>query len=530
MTEEFGRDNRNKEQQLEEADVERRSNEEKEIQLNRKPVIINAEAYKTIILYASRYANQSIPQADWKEIYGILTGHTDDDFVYVKNAYPLTFGHDTDVQLDERHYVFISEIEDKLYEEGKGHFVVGWFHSHPGLTLFFSDIDIANQLWFQQNNPDFCGLVFDHTLLGKKKQEKIGENVLTKYDTGFEIYRIIDVNKDPNSPDYDKNYFKVDYVVDGLNKYFFANVLAELASLASAGKPLQSAYGEEYKLESAYKDTKEFEDKTEKTDNFMSEMDIKTDNELLVDIPMSEDIQFSLDTLFYDVEKQKEEQKTSKLREEAEQLIYEGNRAFNNKNTFTGVEKYRQGIKKFKELNDFERVLDLLRNVAKICISNNHLVLAEEFSENLQQLSDHHNNLFYRGVSNYIKGYISLKKGDREVLKEGLSTIRDAAIIFEKVKDYAGAGMSFNKIGTIYQNRLENYDSACLFYREAIENYNKAIIFNHPLRKSLWSKPELLKEKIIELRDQIEELLPHLEISEIRKKIVSDLRAIEYNF
>ncbi|MFX0058817.1 MAG: hypothetical protein ACFE85_18120 [Candidatus Hodarchaeota archaeon] len=532
MTEEFERENKDKKEQVnkEEQGAEKDHIEEKGIKLSRKPVIINAEAYKTIILYASRYANQSIPQKDWKEIYGILTGYTDGDFVYVKNAYPLTFGHDTDVQLDERHYVFISEIEDKLYEEGKGDFVVGWFHSHPGLTLFFSEIDITNQLWFQLNNPDFCGLVFDHTLLGQKKEEKIGDNILTKYDTGFEIYRLTDVNKDPNSPDYDKNYFNVDYIVDGLNKYFFANVLAELSSLVSAGKPLQSAYGENFKLQSNYKDSSEFDTKSEGIDNLMSEIDIKTSDELLVDIPMSEEIQFSLDTLFYDVEKQKGERHTDKLREEAEQLIYEGNVAFNNKNTFTGVEKYRQGIKKFKELKDIDRVLDLLRNVAKLCISNNHLVLAEEFSEKLYRIADKNDNMFYIGVANYISGYLLLKKADRDILKKALSKIRDAAIIFEKVKDYAGAGMSFNKIGTIYQNRLENYDSACLFYREAIENYNKAITINHPLRKSLWSKPELLKEKIIELRDQIEELLPNIENSEIRKKIVKDLRAIEYNF
>ena len=520
MTEDFERENQE----------ENEPKEEKEIYLNRKPVIVSAEAYKTIILYASRYANQSIPQKDWKEIYGILTGNTDNDFVYVKKAYPLTFGHDTDVQLDERHYIFISEIEDKLYEEGKGNFVVGWFHSHPGLSLFFSDIDINNQLWFQQNNPDFCGLVFDHTLLGKKKEEKIGQNILTKYETGFEIYRITDVNKDPDSLDYDKNYFNVDYIVDGLNKYFFANVLAELSSLVSAGKPLQSAYGESFKLDSNYKDSAEIDFQNEKKENKMSEIDIRTSDELLVDIPMSEDIQFSLDTLFYDVDKQKKDQNNVRLREEAEQLIYEGNIAFNNKNTFTGVEKYRQGIAKFKKLDDIDRILDLLRNVAKLCISNNHLVLAEEFSEDLYKTANKNDNMFYIGVANYLIGYLILKKGDRDDLKKGLSKIRDAAILFEKEKDFAGAGMSFNKIGTIYQNRLENYDSACLFYREAIENYNKGIVINHPLRKSLWSTPDLLKDKIIELKDLIEELLPNVEHSEIRKKIISDLKAIQYNF
>ncbi|MHA1472433.1 MAG: hypothetical protein ACTSQW_04965, partial [Promethearchaeota archaeon] len=220
MTEEFERKNLEKEENSQKP----KSDTETESVGNRKPAIINAEAYKKIILYASRYANHNIPSKDWKEIYGILTGYVDDDFVFVKNSYPLTFGHDTDVQLDERHYVFISEIEDKLYAEGNGHFMVGWFHSHPGLSLFFSDIDISNQLWFQQNNPDFCGLVFDHTILGKKREEKIAENILTKYDTGFEIYRLTDVTVEADSVEFENNYHKIDYIVEGLNKFFFANV------------------------------------------------------------------------------------------------------------------------------------------------------------------------------------------------------------------------------------------------------------------------------------------------------------------
>ncbi|MFX1267590.1 MAG: Mov34/MPN/PAD-1 family protein, partial [Promethearchaeota archaeon] len=471
MTEEFKRENNGK-QEIEEEQKEQEEKEEKVT----KPVIINAEAYKTIILYASRYSNQAIPPKDWKEIYGILTGYSDDDFVYVENAYALTFGHDADVQLDNRHYVFISEIEDKLYSEDKGHYVVGWFHSHPGLSLFFSDIDLRNQLWFQENNPDFCGLVFDHTLLGKKKEEKIGENILTKYDTGFEIYRINDVTMNPNSPQFENNYHKVDYIVKGLNKYFFANVLSELSALVSAGKPLQSAYKEDDKLESNYKNNQNFEKNDLNSERIISEIDIRTEPKDLVDIPMNEDFSFGFSNLFYDTSNQENLSDSTNLKEQAEYLIYEGNKAFQNKDTFTGIERYRKGIEKYKELDDINRVLDLLRTVAKLCISNNHLVLAEEFADELFRLSKQNDELFYLGVASYIIGYISLKKGDIQILKDALKKIENSAIYFGKVMDYAGAGMSYNKIATIYQTRLKNYDSACLFYKEAIENYNKAII------------------------------------------------------
>ncbi|MFX0012104.1 MAG: hypothetical protein ACFE9R_17455, partial [Candidatus Hermodarchaeota archaeon] len=155
-----------------------------------KPVILKADAYKTIILYAGRYANTSIPPENWKEIYGLLIGYYDDNFLYVERAIPMTYGHDTDVEFSETDYGDVEKIHEELDTEGKGYFIIGWFHSHPGLTLFFSYIDLVNQLGFQGKFNDAIGLVFDHTLLGKKKEEKIGDNVLTSNDTGFEIYRL----------------------------------------------------------------------------------------------------------------------------------------------------------------------------------------------------------------------------------------------------------------------------------------------------------------------------------------------------
>ncbi len=511
MTEEFERKNPDKD----ESSQDSISDGEKELTRNNKPVIINAEAYKKIILYASRYANHSIPSKDWKEIYGILTGYSDDDFVFVTNAYPLTFGHDTDVQLDERHYVFISEIEDKLYGEGEGHFMVGWFHSHPGLTLFFSDIDITNQLWFQQNNPDFCGLVFDHTILGKKREEKIEDNILTKYDTGFEIYRLTDVNIDPSSAEYENNYHKIDYIVEGLNKFFFANVLAELSSLASAGKPLQKAFMEQSKLESDYRDI----------DDILDDSNIELSQENLVDIPLSEDIKFNVDDIFYETIID-----SDKIKETAEQIIYEGNQAFKSKDTFTGIERYRQGIEKYKEINDMNRAMDLLRKVSRTCVINNHLVIAREFADELFKVAKSNNQIFYKGIANHIIGNIIVRKGDLDALETGLKKIEEAAVEFIKVKDFAGAGMAFSKIGFNYEKKIKNIGTACLFYREAIENYNNGLISSYPLRITPWSKPEVLIEKITELRDTIDVLLPDIESSEIKKKVVNDLKSIRYNF
>ncbi|MBY9006839.1 MAG: hypothetical protein KGD63_08780 [Candidatus Lokiarchaeota archaeon] len=498
-----------------------------ENQKSEKAVVIQAEVYKTIILYASRYANSAIPPSEWKEIYGVLIGHIDDDFVHVESAEALTFGHDTDVHLDNRHYTFIAQLDEELYNEDKKHHIVGWFHSHPNLGLFFSGVDLRNQLFFQ-THKDGIGLVFDHTLLGKKKQEKIEgtEHTISKYDTGFEIYRINDVEMDPDDPNFNDNYHSVDYIVKGLNKFFFANVLNELSALVSAGKPLQSAYGEDFKLESNYTGDLDssYLDPNKIYNNISS-----FDENILENIPMEENISFSGDDLFYN-KSSKRENKNSDIRQQAEQLIFEGTQYFENKDIVDGVEKFEKAIQKYEKIGDQEKVFELLKKLSENCISSNHLFLAKEFSIRLKDLSEKVDNLFFRGEANYLLGYLLLKKGDNEFLSEGLNKIRDAAILFEKQEDYVGAATCFHKIGSTYQTRLNKLDNSCLFYREAIENYNKAILKSHPNRKSLWSKPEILSKKILELKDIIEEILPKLDNLNIRDKIRNDLDSINYNF
>ncbi|MFW9952766.1 MAG: hypothetical protein ACFFKA_21810 [Candidatus Thorarchaeota archaeon] len=479
-----------------------------------KAVVINAETYKTVILYASRYANNSIPRKDWKEIYGLLIGYSDEDFVHVERAIPMTYGAETEVQFSETDYGDVEKLLEDLEQEGKGYFIIGWFHSHPGLILFFSYIDLINQLGFQGKFEDAIGLVFDHTLLGQKKKEIVEGNILTKYDTGFEIYRLKDVNMSPNSVEFENNYYKVDYLVKGLNKFFFANVLTELSSLVSAGKPLQTSYSEQFKLDTNYRDIDE-----------INNISLESHSKDLVEIPLNEDIRFDGDGIY-----PKEETKIHHLKEKAEKLIYEGNIAFNNKDAFTGIEKYRKGIAKLKEIDDIDRVMDLLRDVATKSISNNHLVYARQFAEDLFLLATKRNHLFYQGVANYIIGYIGLKEGDNSQLEINLKKIEEAAVNFIDVSDFAGAGMCFNKIGSIYEKQLKNIGSACLFYREAIENYNKAILYTHPLRVTPWSKPEILVEKIIELKDFIDVMIPDIEDLEIKQKIIEDLKLIQYNF
>jgi hypothetical protein len=255
-----------------------------------------------------------------------------------------------------------------------------------------------------------------------------------------------------------------------------------------------------------------------------------SNRDLLTEIPMTEDVTFGVDDIFYGEADTKKRHKEIKIKEVAEQLIYEGNIAFEKRDSFTGVEKFREGIEKYKQLNDIERVLELLRIVSQKCISNEHLIFAGEFTDELYKLAKKQNNRFYLGIVYYTQGYLLLKKGDNDVLEEGLNKIQDAAVNFEKEGDFAGAGMCFNKIGSIYHTRLNKLENACLFYRAAIENFNNSIIKMHRLRTDFWNKQELLIQKVVELRDIVEEMLPNLENNKLKKKITDDLKNLSYNF
>ena len=123
-----------------------------------------------------------------------------------------------------------------------------------------------------------------------------------------------------------------------------------------------------------------------------------------------------------------------------------------------------------------------------------------------------------------------LKKGDDQLLEDALKRIQQASIDYEKAGDYAGAGVCYNKIGTIYQSRLNQTFNAALFYTQAIKSLNEAILRGHPLRKVLWSKPESLSKKILEIKDIVEELISRIQNPDDREKIKNDLNSIELNF
>ncbi|MHA1271143.1 MAG: Mov34/MPN/PAD-1 family protein [Candidatus Helarchaeota archaeon] len=194
-------------------------------------VRIKLEAYETIVLHASRFANVKIPMDSWKEIYGFLIGKIEGEDVVVTRCAPMAHGSSVEVEFNEEHYIRAAEVDSMAAERGE--FIVGWYHSHPGLGLFLSSTDIQNQLGYQGPNPRAIALVFDHTLLNKPKEDG-------SLHPGFEIFKLDDPGLGRMS-----DFHKVQFEIEDVDMKKYRDTLIELTERSMLNQPLISEYGEE---------------------------------------------------------------------------------------------------------------------------------------------------------------------------------------------------------------------------------------------------------------------------------------------
>jgi len=168
----------------------------------RGKIKLNLEIYKTIIATTVRYANVKIPEENWAEVYGLLYGYNNGDDVIVTEAIPFTHTkkqrHILKVEFDEEDYALAASIESEFYVKDPPQYIVGWYHSHPGIKLMLSQDDVKNQLAWQSNNPLAIALVFNPVRLLKQIEvpARKGDPVKQlQLDTGFLNFRLDDPNR-----------------------------------------------------------------------------------------------------------------------------------------------------------------------------------------------------------------------------------------------------------------------------------------------------------------------------------------------
>jgi proteasome lid subunit RPN8/RPN11 len=164
-----------------------------------------------MLIHVLRFGNKARDPRDYREVMGMLIGHLEGSAdqrgiqnVIVEDAVPISHGGSIEVNFAPQDYVAFATVDENFAE--KNWWTVGWYHSHPGLGIFFSGTDINNQLGWQTPNASAIGIVFDHTFL-----ENPG-------DLGFRTFRLDDPSKGSRS-----DYHEVETIVeppDNVDYYF----------------------------------------------------------------------------------------------------------------------------------------------------------------------------------------------------------------------------------------------------------------------------------------------------------------------
>jgi proteasome lid subunit RPN8/RPN11 len=244
-------------------------------------VILNWKAYRRIVGYSHRYANDEISSKDWKEVYGILIGSViKDQKLIVKDAIPMVVGDRAGVKYEDKQYVDMAQIDQSVYQNSikneKSDFIVGWFHTHPGFGFFFSSVDATTQLGYQLPNPFAAAIIYDHT---KRKEEKTGMSLLRLENPNksmFSAHMKVPLEYSPSKKfilqRIDREIEKIDknmedtledlhYIENTLEKKAFAELQENFGLLPKKTKPLTSF--DDYLEASKEEELKEWDENNE---------------------------------------------------------------------------------------------------------------------------------------------------------------------------------------------------------------------------------------------------------------------------
>ncbi len=182
-------------------------------------VIIPKKVYLTIIASTIRFASTRIPYDDWLEVYGIFIGKNKGNDVIISEVYPITHQKKRPediidiVYWSTEDYESFAIIDDEAFSREE--FTVGWFHSHPGMKIMMTHLDLQTTFNYQQYNPLAISLVFNPQRLIRQTElaDKKGDpEIKLKNDPGFEIFRFLDVNSGLHS-----EYIKAEYKIEGFD-------------------------------------------------------------------------------------------------------------------------------------------------------------------------------------------------------------------------------------------------------------------------------------------------------------------------
>jgi proteasome lid subunit RPN8/RPN11 len=122
-------------------------------------ISIEPKAIAEMLIHAERFYERKGPKFLNREVMGLLIGvNMGKNKIHINRVEAVAEGSPIEVQFKEEHY----HVYEKLNLRKDLEYVVGWYHSHPGIGLFLSVTDlITHATSFQLKNPQALAIVLD---------------------------------------------------------------------------------------------------------------------------------------------------------------------------------------------------------------------------------------------------------------------------------------------------------------------------------------------------------------------------------
>ena len=184
-------------------------------------IFIKMTPFKDMFTHVLRFANVLLEYNE--QVLGFCIGkkNPNNDDITITKIIPITHGDEVELGFSEKIHNSLIQIQEEASSENLS--VIGWYHSHPDIeTLFFSDVDKKNHLYFQNEKFQYgFGIVFDHS-----KMKKLD-------NFGLEVFRLKDHSKGDKS-----DYIKVKYEIEAPNSLDFYKWVQRFVEYGQTKNPI----------------------------------------------------------------------------------------------------------------------------------------------------------------------------------------------------------------------------------------------------------------------------------------------------
>jgi len=161
-------------------------------------VKIHLKAYIKLALHALKYANPDVPQRDWIEVIGLLTGHIESNdtplaCLVIEDAFPI--GHGTNVNTQIHDPQSMVRVYNEIKSHNENQIILGWYHSHPSYGAFMSQTDYETQVRYQRLGTRNSQITAPIALV-------IDPTKISSISYGFKIFRLKEDMKTWEEPHY----------------------------------------------------------------------------------------------------------------------------------------------------------------------------------------------------------------------------------------------------------------------------------------------------------------------------------------